>query len=461
MNQVLEYADIWIRVPGCLGYILAADRFCRKYLGAFRKREFFFVLCSFLGWLSLNTAGRWYPAASLFLIVLNRILFTGLILLFFESDREKKILASSMLMACAALAENFCISLLSCLLLFFRHHVSRISQPVLSGQEILLMEYASLAARILAVCWLSGHLLPVCYERMGRWHRMMAVPLFVMTAVLDAAGFGAENGIMVRSAGNMGLYYDQMFSHAEFLVLTALFIPAAWFDLNEMNRIYIEQKKSSEYHAQAVFYKMLKEQYSQSERLRHDMKNHLIALSGLSKSREWDRLDAYLKKLEGSSQEVFADMTGNKAVDALVCQKRKRAQELDAAWECDVHIAKDCRIEEFDLCVLFGNLLDNALEACERMKDAGAGDKVHRFVSVRAGMIRKCFLLEVKNSMEKTENREISKKPEKKVRMDRTGSIEHGIGLLNVTDAVQKYNGTMEIQSENGIFEISILIPLI
>ena len=67
---------------------------------------------------------------------------------------------------------------------------------------------------------------------------------------------------------------------------------------------------------------------------------------------------------EGIVLDIGGDLTGNKAVDALLYQKRKQAEEEDIKWECDMQMPKECCINEFDLCVLIGNILDNALEAC-------------------------------------------------------------------------------------------------
>lgn len=127
-----------------------------------------------------------------------------------------------------------------------------------------------------------------------------------------------------------------------------------------MNRIYLEQEKSSRYRLQNTVCQMITEQYQQSERLRHDMKNHIVVLSALVQNKEWEKMGDYLKKMEDSGMDAGGDLTGNKAVDALLYQKRKRAEETDIDWECDMQMPKGGYISEFDLCVLFGNLLDNA-----------------------------------------------------------------------------------------------------
>ncbi len=245
----------------------------------------------------------------------------------------------------------------------------------------------------------------------------------------------------------MGLYYDQIFGFAEFLVLDLLSMAAAGFYVFGMNRIYTEQEKSGQYHLQISVYKMLAEQYRQSERLRHDMKNHIIALAALSRNKEWEKIDDYLKNMEGIVLDTGGDLTGNKAVDALLYQKRKQAEGEEIRWECDMQAPKECGINEFDLCVLIGNILDNALEACGRMQKDEC-----RFINIQAKTVRKCFLIEVKNSMDRTEKFAEGF-------TNKRDSQGHGIGLLNVGDVVHGYHGVMHAEAKNGIFVISILIP--
>lgn len=448
MKQLLDYADILIKAPCYMGYLWTADTFCKKYLETSKKNERLFLIFSFSGWLLLNMANRWYPVSYIILMLLNHIVFMGLVLLLFQAGREKKILAASMLMIVLTLVENFFGSLLSCLALFFRHTVKKIPEPFLSTLESGLIEGISYCLVIMAVYWISNHLMSIFYGKRRKWYAILAIPLLMIITVFDVAGWGASNGIMVRSGGNMGLYYDQIFSHAEICVLAGLSIFAAGFYVLGMERIYLEQEKSSQYHSQIAVYKMLEEQYRQSERLRHDMKNHIIALSGLFQSKEWEKLGDYLKNMEGSSLEAGGDLTGNKTVDALLYQKRKWAERENIKWECDVQMPKVCCINEFDLCVLFGNILDNALEACERLRCEEC-----RFINIQAKTVKKCFLLEVKNSMDVTEKYAGGFTNKKNPQ-------EHGIGLLNVSDVVHRYNGVVNIEAEKGIFVISILMPL-
>ena len=447
MKQLLECTDILIIAPFFLGYLWEADKFCVKILGASKRGERLFLFFSFCGWLFCNILGRLSFIPYTFSVLLYPIFFMGLVLLLFQSDREKRILAAAMLMVVVRMVADFFASFLSCLELFFLHVVKKIPEPFSQVWMIELISGAGYCFAILAVRWMSKHLGSVFCGKPRKWYVILAVPILVLVIVYDVASWGASNGIMVRSGGNMGLYYDQIFSLIEFLVLASLSMAAVGFYVFGMNRIYLEQEKSSQYHSQIAVYKMLSEQYRQSERLRHDMKNHIIALSALSRNKEWEKIDSYLKNMEDIALDADVDMTGNKAVDALLYQKRKRAEEENIKWECDVQMPKEYGLNEFDLCVLFGNILDNALEACGRMPGGEC-----RFINIQAKMVKKCFLIEVKNSMDRTEKYAAG--------FTSKGDLkEHGIGLLNVCDVVNKYNGAVYTEAENGSFVISILMP--
>ncbi|MCX4270185.1 MAG: GHKL domain-containing protein [Lachnospiraceae bacterium] len=444
----------------CLGYIGVIYMFCKKYLDITRTNEKIFVVSLFVGKIGFYTLCRYGFISNIIFVVWEHLFFVGLMVAVFREEIEKKLLAASMLIAATTLTENFFIACFSGLMLWFLHMVKRVPNPVLSTWQSDGIVCISWGIVILAVYWLTRCSESVFECKTKKWYMISALPLFAVTAVVDVANWGASYGILVRSGGNMGLYYDQIFSYAEFCILTVLSAFAAGFYIFGMNKIDLEQKKSDQYHLQIMAYKMLEEQYCQAERLRHDLKNHFIALAGLLEKKEWEKMGCYLKEMENSAGlGISEEMTGNRVVDVLICQKRKLAEQRNIAWECEVQIPKECGIHEFDLCVLFGNILDNAVEACERRKDC----RQHPFIVIQSGMVKKCFLLEVRNSAGRIGNCSNYTKGmgEYKGRFrDKGELISHGIGLLNVKDVVRRYNGVMNIEMQEGVFVISILIPL-
>ncbi len=370
---------------------------------------------------------------------------------------EQAVRAASMLVTVitlASLADIFADSLFSCLLLVWKHTVGHIDVPFFTEEESVLSGQISFAIAIVSVYVMRKRIGTVFRGKPWRWYAVLTLPLLVVEAVIFMANWGASHGVLFRSGGNMGLYYDQIFSYVGWGILSALSMFGAGVYVFGMDRIYLEQKKAAQYQSQAAVYQMMEQQYSQAERLRHDLKNHVLALRGLWEERAWDKLGDYLKRMEDSAQfGANEEATGNRAVDALLFQKRKMAEDRQIVWECDVQIPKRCRISEFDLCVLFGNILDNAVEACMRLQQGEREAGRRPFINVQARTVKKCFLLEVKNSMRDAEKQE-SRFAEKE------NPQRHGIGLLNVGDVVRGYDGVMNTEMQNGVFDISVLLPI-
>lgn len=452
--MIQDFSDILASILCFLGYICTVRKFCKEYLEISVLNEKLFMVLLFLGDILIIILNIRYPIPYIFLALMNHVILGGLVFLLFGGNWEKKILIVSVLITLTTLVENFCTSFFSYLILLWLHTVKNIETPFLDKRETNLILCISLIIAISVIYQTSKYLAPVFYCKTRKWYIILAIPLFLVTSVIDVANWGASHGILVRSGGNMGLYYDQIFSHAEFCVLTILSMFAAGFYVIGMNQLYLEQQKNFQYHSQISSYKILEEQYSQSERLRHDLKNHIIALMGLLENKELEKMAVYLKTMGDSvNLGINEEITGNRIVDVFLSQKRKLAENKNIIWECDVQIPKICYISEYDLCVLLGNILDNAVEACEKSQSKEANSTSKQFINIQAGVIKKCFLLEVRNSTDMLDKPNIGF-------TNKENPSEHGIGLLNISDVVHKYNGVMDIEIRNSVFTISVLIPL-
>lgn len=454
MKQVSDSAVILIMLSCYLGYIWAADQFCKRCLDISKRNEALFVISLFSGWMIVDIVNVCRFIPYIVFAMVKHIFFMVLVLWLFRGDKEKKLFVAASLILISTSVQEFCGSFLSCLALFLLHTVRKISEPVVAGWEDYLIVYITFAVVAGTVYWISRHAVSVFHGKVRTWYLMLAIPLLAVTAVIDLVGWGASKGILFRSGGNFNLYYDQLSSHGGNCVLTALAMFAAGFYVFGMDRIYLEQEKSSQYHAQIAAYKMLEEQYSQQERLRHDMNNHMIALSGLLEKKDWEKMNEYLRSMRDSgSLGTLDEITGNRTVDALLYQKRQMAERKNIIWKCDVQMPKRCCMKEFDLCVLFGNILDNAVEACERLQSGELHYKEDPFIDIQVKAVKKFFLLEVKNSAGKRNHYKAGF-------TDKENPKGHGIGLLNIRDVVHRYNGVINIEAQNGIFVISVLIPL-
>lgn len=383
---------------------------------------------------------------------LGYLLFSGLVILTFSGVWEKKLLAAAILIAVEKLVGNFCGSLLIALALVIRHGILKRSDMLEPWHDLLII-FLSYAVTVGVLCFLSEKCRGLFEEKTGKWYLTSAAPLLFMILVVDAYDWSVGRGAIFWGGENMGIYENQLFSHGAVCLLTAVCMFAAGFYVYGMQKIHREWQKKEQYRLQTVYLEGIKNQNEQMDKIRHDMKNHIISLQGLLADGNLEKLKEYLDRIaETGGITGIEEVTGNKAVDALLYEKQKKAKEKSILWKCDMQPWDKCFPDEFDFCVVAGNGLDNAIEACERMQDG-----THKFIHIQTGRVKNWFLLEIKNSTcmddeGKMQNSDSDKKTEE----DRI----HGIGLLNIKETVAKYNGIMSADIEDGIFVLSVLIPV-
>lgn len=186
--------------------------------------------------------------------------------------------------------------------------------------------------------------------------------------------------------------------------------------------------------AQKVYIAEAQARYEQTQSFRHDIKNHLSLLDGLLKSGKVAESRSYLQKLAAVSDSLsFPCQTGNPVVDILLGEKLGAAQEIAA--EVSLVLPRPCGIDDFDLCVLFANALDNAVAACRRCSEAG---------TLRVGGKRQgdFYLLTFENTC-----------PDDPL-------PAAGTGLANIRAVAEKYHGAVLAEKNGGQFYLSVLLNI-
>lgn len=200
--------------------------------------------------------------------------------------------------------------------------------------------------------------------------------------------------------------------------------------------------------------------------IRHDMKNALsivMQLAGRSGddgpdgSPEGEELRAYLSELNRSIDRLAPKCkTGNAIADAILTMKYHEIihdiPELE--MDMDGFILPDTLfIQSYDLGVILGNALDNALEACRKLKGGEAGAKTFiRISSFQRGVL---LFLKVENSFD---GNIIRKRQSEFPATDKADEGMHGIGLANIKSTVQKYEGAVDWRVDGRVFTLSVMM---
>lgn len=189
--------------------------------------------------------------------------------------------------------------------------------------------------------------------------------------------------------------------------------------------------------------------YEQMRGWRHDYKNHIAAMQASLRTGNTEALDRYLTELSADLSSVDTVVkTGSVMVDAILNSKLTLAASRQISTDATAALPGKTPVTDVELCVILGNLLDNAIEAC-----AAVEDPAERFLRVYIGRFKGQLYISVTNAM--------AGQPKKTGRTYETTKGEnHGFGLKRVDKTVKKYGGYLNRQHEDGVFCTEIMLPL-
>gem|GEM_PF-251583 len=201
--------------------------------------------------------------------------------------------------------------------------------------------------------------------------------------------------------------------------------------------------------------RLMQETVEQTSSARHDMKTHLVAISGYAAKINAREISAYLAPLIGAIGEMrLCSSTGNIAFDSIINYKLKNASKENIRLETRLRIPPALDMEFSNIAVILGNLLDNALEAV-----ANAPEKL---ITLDIEHSRQTLFIKAKNTFDGiVAYAAKNPQPQDLPLTRKTGGSaggSHGHGLKNIARAVAKYDGRMNIAHEGGIFSGAILL---
>lgn len=184
--------------------------------------------------------------------------------------------------------------------------------------------------------------------------------------------------------------------------------------------------------------------------LRHDLKNHVISMQLLLEQGDTEGLAGYLDSLRTEAAATAGSFhTGNSLLDGLLKRKLAPAAERGIRVESTLDFSACRFLEPYELCVLMGNILDNAVEACSR-SDAPET----QYIRLSGGKTANCQLIRMENSYCGPGLSGGALPPTSK-----TDKRMHGFGLRNVRRVVDRYHGTMTITADRESFALNVLLP--
>lgn len=208
---------------------------------------------------------------------------------------------------------------------------------------------------------------------------------------------------------------------------------------------------SMQYNLQVSHLKHLEDYQSDIRRISHDIHNHKTVLYNLIKEEEYDTALKYLESYgTGFNNKKYEILTNNKMLNALLIHKKDICNSNNINLELDINIPSDLGLSDFDLCIIVGNLTDNAIEACKKISY-----NTTSYIKIKSTIINENFIFDIKNNF--IGNISINKG---KILTSKKDKVNNGLGLSNVKSTVDKLNGTYYITYQDNEFSSLIMIPL-
>ncbi len=195
-------------------------------------------------------------------------------------------------------------------------------------------------------------------------------------------------------------------------------------------------------------YHEVENMYRKIRSWRHDYRNHIQTMKVLAAGGDMDGIKTYLDMLDTDLNTVDTVVkTGNSMADAILNSKISLAQSRNITVHVDAHVPVKLKISELDLCCIIGNLFDNAIEASMALSEEERVIRV--YMDLKGTQLYISFT-----------NLTATKKLVKVGKLFKsTKGADHGLGLVRIDSIIERLNGYLSRNSEDGAFTTEILIP--
>ena len=216
----------------------------------------------------------------------------------------------------------------------------------------------------------------------------------------------------------------------------------------EKEKYFVEQQQV---HAIQERMEEVEQFYHGIRQMKHEMKNHMTNIKGLVRNGSYGDIEQYIDHMD-ESMNVFeiTIKTGNTVTDVIVNDKQKAAEKQGIQFQSEFSYPKLDGYNAYDIGVIINNLLQNALEACEKMAEG------KRYIYLSGRQKNKFYVINVKNSFEG----EVTFDTKTNLPLSTKGkdTALHGIGLSNVKREADKYMGDVDIRARKNEFSVAVLL---
>lgn len=200
-------------------------------------------------------------------------------------------------------------------------------------------------------------------------------------------------------------------------------------------------------------YKSIQMTENETKHIRHEIRHHTSMIYDLIKNNELEKAKDYIENVLGEIDRMpVSQYSNNMVINAVVTNYLNRARANGITTECEIRVPEMLNVRDEDLCILLTNVLENALEACEKINKTS-----ERYIRLKINADSRLFYVNCSNSADgivqsnETGNFETSKK-DKNI---------HGYGIAAINRVAQRYYGKVQTDSLEGNFSVQIILQIL
>jgi sensor histidine kinase regulating citrate/malate metabolism len=233
---------------------------------------------------------------------------------------------------------------------------------------------------------------------------------------------------------------------ASSIILILLFIRIIKENKLKAQNELIQNKLDMQY----AHYLSIQESHMKVRKLYHDINNHICCIENLKNNN--NEINEYVNNLKDEIKEFESiHNTGNMILDIIINEKSTLCTKKGIKFICDINFLKVNFIKPIDVSSIFDNILDNAIEACDKIHD----ENINKYIRIKGTVTKSFFVIKCENS--KVNSIIINKN---RLLTDKMDKFIHGIGIQSIKSSLEKYDGELLFEDEKGKFILNICIPL-
>ncbi|KOR26003.1 sensor histidine kinase [Clostridium sp. FAM 1755] len=384
-------------------------------------------LCSYIVYFFVISLVYLFIKVPVIMMVCN-ILFFFIISLNYKSDMEKRIFAIMFIYLIFMCIEVIVIKLLSGLQFdIFAEN------KYYSAYGLIVLKLATYIVVLILNKYKNskqGEKVPISY-----WICITLIPMASMYIILLLFHLNIANGTFMI----LGVIFILLINFSTFYLYEVISSTCA---KQAEKRWIIQQNKYYEKQ-----FSLMKSSMKVTKAIKHDLKNHLLTVYYLlQKEKSEEALKHISDIIEVCNRQKEYAHSGNTVIDSALNFKFQEASQKNIRINLNLNIPENIEIPSFDVSIILGNLLDNAIYAVDKLEN-------NRYINFKMQYTKGRLILRIENPFNgqilMNNNKIITTKEDRN---------NHGIGIESVKIILKKYNGSMDIKHDNNIFSVILLL---